>query len=424
MAVESLTKDSFRETIRGTENLAVVEFYAPWCRTCRTTTPRYEQLAKLLAAEGRKADFYKVDFKANQALCFTERVFALPTFHFYVPEIGRVNRFTSGPSTLKKRLTRELDRFLEPPEDGGISTLDRLQARPLPIRSAARRPPPAARPDHRATCRPQALRSRVVEPVLRYNDLVGLLHGLADLKDGEPLSEKSAGLIRALETDQERRERLGALFELLDRDGSGQIDFTELAAAVDILRAAAAPGAADPSQLLERIAADAGGSEAVAIDRPTFERIMTQRTVAQFATPEDEFLAAFEGLDRDGDGSISKDELLTTVGRFYTAMGGGDAAEGVEGLEALLGEAFDAFDTDQSGDMSYEEFVMMVCSPPTPQSAARKLAGASGARLGRPKVEEGPLIVLMPRHAPQVSAKRGRWAAEAAPESADADEEW
>lgn len=355
MAVESLTKDSFRETIRGTENLAVVEFYAPWCRTCRTTTPRYEQLAKLLAAEGRKADFYKVDFKANQALCFTERVFALPTFHFYVPEIGRVNRFTSGPSTLKKRLTRELDRFLEPPEDGGISTLDRLQA----------------------------LRSRVVEPVLRYNDLVGLLHGLADLKDGEPLSEKSAGLIRALETDQERRERLGALFELLDRDGSGQIDFTELAAAVDILRAAAAPGAADPSQLLERIAADAGGSEAVAIDRPTFERIMTQRTVAQFATPEDEFLAAFEGLDRDGDGSISKDELLTTVGRFYTAMGGGDAAEGVEGLEALLGEAFDAFDTDQSGDMSYEEFVMMV------------------------------------------SAKRGRWAAEeAAPESADADEEW
>jgi len=56
---------------------------------------------------------------------------------------------------------------------------------------------------------------------------------------------------------------------------------------------------------------------------------------------------------------------MTTVGRFYSALGAFAAPGetlGPQGLESLLGEAFDAFDTDQSGDMSYEEFVMMVSS--------------------------------------------------------------
>ena len=116
--VTEVTEESWSHAINSVENLAVVEFYAPWCRTCRVVTPKYEQLAKKLAAAGVKADFFKVDFKANKDLCYKERVFALPTFHFYVPKVGRVNRFTATAGQLSGRLTGQLARFVDDPEEG------------------------------------------------------------------------------------------------------------------------------------------------------------------------------------------------------------------------------------------------------------------------------------------------------------------
>jgi len=333
--VTELTEETWREAINGVENLAVVEFYAPWCRTCRVVTPKYEQLAKKLEAAGVKADFFKVNFKANKDLCYAERVFALPTFHFYVPEIGRVNRFTATAGQLSGRLTAQLARFVDAPEEGGPSTLERLQT----------------------------VRRAVVEPVVMYKDMVGVLEGLARPQSEDSL-EKKSGVAQALASPA-RLARLETLFTRLDRDGNGVLDLGELAEAVAALSSASgaesAPQEGGVTQLLEQIASDAGGADAVAIDKDTFVGSVTSREVAQFGTPGEEFLAAFEGMDKDGDGTISKEELVGTVGRFCSLMSAYQDEE-ADDMSTLLAEAFDAFDTDQSGELDYEEFVMMVSS--------------------------------------------------------------
>lgn len=87
---------------------------------------------------------------------------------------------------------------------------------------------------------------------------------------------------------------------------------------------------------------------------------VTSREVAQFGTPGDEFQAAFGGMDKDGDGTISKEELVGSVTRFCSLMSAYDEDE--DEFAQRLAEAFDAFDTDQSGELDYEEFVMMVSS--------------------------------------------------------------
>ena len=47
-----------------------------------------------IAAENsdKEVRFFEVDFKESKALCLRERVFALPTVHFYSRSLGRVNR--------------------------------------------------------------------------------------------------------------------------------------------------------------------------------------------------------------------------------------------------------------------------------------------------------------------------------------------
>ena len=382
--VTEVTEESWSDAINSVENLAVVEFYAPWCRTCRVVTPKYEQLAKKLAAADVKADFFKVDFKANKDLCYKERVFALPTFHFYVPEIGRVNRFTATAGQLSGRLTGQLARFVDDPEEGGPSTLDRLKQ----------------------------VQRAVVEPVVMYKDMVGVLEGLASPAP-EELLEKKTGVARALQSPA-RLERLEALFNRLDRDGNGMLDLGaletrtltltaslslslslalslslslslsltltlgELAEAVAALSSEAGTEAeareGGVTQLLERIATDAGGADAVAIDKETFVGSVTSREVAQFGTPSDEFQAAFGGMDKDGDGTISKEELVGSVTRFCSLMSASCDEEDEDEFPQRLAEAFDAFDTDQSGELDYEEFVMMVSSRSPVDSDSDQLA--------------------------------------------------
>ena len=100
-AAKELDTDSFCEMIDKVPRMAVVEFYAPWCRTCKAVEPTFERVAAKYKDE---VDFFKVDFKANKRLALAERVWALPTVHFYVPNFGRVNRFTLSPSNAAPRM--------------------------------------------------------------------------------------------------------------------------------------------------------------------------------------------------------------------------------------------------------------------------------------------------------------------------------
>ena len=88
--------DSWCERVEACDGLAVVFFYAPWCRNCKAVRPALERVERRFSsAEGgapAEASFFEVDFRAQAKLCYEQRVFQFPTVHFYLPGLGRVGR--------------------------------------------------------------------------------------------------------------------------------------------------------------------------------------------------------------------------------------------------------------------------------------------------------------------------------------------
>ena len=160
----------------------------------------------------------------------------------------------------------------------GRAVLPRAGGRP-----AARSRPPA---------RPLARRARAVPP------------------------SRQAGLREAVEGDEQRLAELEELFRWIDADGDGTLRLDELEAAATALGGSAADTA---GSLLERIRAQTDGAP-LGVDLATFINLMTAKAVGDYTAPERELLPAFEALDLDGDGTISQDELLTTIEKFCISL--------------------------------------------------------------------------------------------------------
>jgi thiol-disulfide isomerase/thioredoxin len=74
--VIDLTKDSFANEVNG-ENLALVEFFAPWCGHCKSLAPHYEEAAtELKDKHGIK--LMKVDCTEQQDLCQEQGIRGYP----------------------------------------------------------------------------------------------------------------------------------------------------------------------------------------------------------------------------------------------------------------------------------------------------------------------------------------------------------
>jgi len=98
--------------------VAVVGFYAPYCRACGAVRPRVAKeaaarsgsLAAGAAAGGRGVDFFSVDVVAVRELAVRLGVRAMPAFHFYDGGRGKVEDFTVGPRSMG-RLVNKLDQL-------------------------------------------------------------------------------------------------------------------------------------------------------------------------------------------------------------------------------------------------------------------------------------------------------------------------
>merc|ERR1740139_380236 len=322
--VKELTNSNWCENVDGAKELSVVFFYANWCRNC----------------------------KAETELCYNERVFSFPTVHFYLPGIGRVGRCVLTAKEAEPRLRGGLARFLGGSE-GAPRQLLLLQE----------------------------LRTEVLRPIVRYKDLVGALSGLADAQSlsAAPPNKAMAGLRDAVEQDEERVAQLESLFALLDRDSDGRLSAAELEASVAALSPPttmeAGEAGADASggggernlptplaDLLERLRGKEQ-LEAAQVDLATFVRIMITKAVADYTAPDKELLPAFEALDRDGSGTISREEMLSTIESFCLALPDADGCD--VDPRAVLPPAFDAFANDEQL-LDYERFVELVSSSGQP----------------------------------------------------------
>lgn len=383
-----LDEATFSSTLAEFDGIAVVEFYAPWCRTCRTVAPKFKQMVQQLSEVHSSDDvrFYTVNFKESKQLCLREHVFALPTVHFYTASLGRINRFILTPMKMKQRLTSELDRYLG--ESGHVEFLKSLKARETPL-----------------------------SPLVRYSNLVGLMQAIVYADDYLDAAETKDGafLNNALDGDRRRLDELEALFNWIDTNGDGVIDSSELAAvaaAVGPLAASASSFADDEadklfgtlgadqgmvgvdefytalldraSKFVEEHAAEGddaegddaeggeGGEEGAlrpsdvgqdlprpSLDLGAFVTLMEAREVGEFRSPDNELKAAFESLDVNGDGVISREEVLSCMESVVRYLPTPDAEAGRDWVQEVL-VAFDAIDRDGSGSLDYEEWVAVL----------------------------------------------------------------
>jgi thioredoxin 1 len=75
-----ITDQDFETTVKGSVELAVVDFWASWCGPCRTIEPIVDELAEEF--HGR-VKIYKLDVDANPKSASTYSVRSIPSILFF-----------------------------------------------------------------------------------------------------------------------------------------------------------------------------------------------------------------------------------------------------------------------------------------------------------------------------------------------------
>ena len=138
-----LTNENFTETIESND-LVLVEFYAPWCGHCKRLAPQYEKAARTIYDMGSDIVLAKVDATVEQDLGTQYQVTGYPTLKLF--RRGRVSEYNgprdsngiikymmkqSEPATLPLTSIRDITRnlrftssvlvgFFESPDDPGF----------------------------------------------------------------------------------------------------------------------------------------------------------------------------------------------------------------------------------------------------------------------------------------------------------------
>jgi thioredoxin 1 len=115
MAIEHLTKETFREKIfdyeklrewnyKG-ENPCVIDFYADWCAPCKIVAPVLEELAQEYCC---KIDIYKVNTEEEQELAAVFGIQSIPSILF-VPKNDKPQMSLGAlPKETFKQLFKEI----------------------------------------------------------------------------------------------------------------------------------------------------------------------------------------------------------------------------------------------------------------------------------------------------------------------------
>jgi len=83
MALENLTAENFEEKVLNSD-IAILDFWAPWCGPCRQFAPIFEKVA----GENPEILFGKVNTEEEQALAGHFRIQSIPTIIILREGIG------------------------------------------------------------------------------------------------------------------------------------------------------------------------------------------------------------------------------------------------------------------------------------------------------------------------------------------------
>ncbi len=82
MAVIELTKENFEETITSND-IVLIDFWAPWCGPCKSFAPIYEEVA----AKNEGVVFAKVNTEDEQELGAHFQIRSIPTLMIFREQI-------------------------------------------------------------------------------------------------------------------------------------------------------------------------------------------------------------------------------------------------------------------------------------------------------------------------------------------------
>ena len=88
--MEILNTQSIKTAI--SKEMAIIDFFAPWCRPCVNFAPTFEKLG---AEFSHKAHFYKVDIEATPSIAAEYDILSIPTILVFKNGIEIERKFGS-----------------------------------------------------------------------------------------------------------------------------------------------------------------------------------------------------------------------------------------------------------------------------------------------------------------------------------------
>ena len=104
--IKVVNDKNFNEEIADSDNIVVVDFWAPWCGPCKMLTPVIEELANEM---GKEVKFAKVNVDESPMIASKYKISSIPTVMVFNKDIVKETMVGFRPKAdLKKIIERNL----------------------------------------------------------------------------------------------------------------------------------------------------------------------------------------------------------------------------------------------------------------------------------------------------------------------------